>query len=69
MPLEEEQMPNHGDEEQMPNHGDEVGYDQEEELIPLHTQEPEWVEEKQWNLYDEEDYYGTEEILSPFDLY
>ena len=62
-------MPNLVDEGQIPNPGDEVGYDQEEELIPLHTHEPEWVEEEQWNLYDEEDYYGTEEILSPFDLY
>ena len=57
------------DKEQMPNHGNEVGYDQEEELMPLHTQEPECVEEDQWNLYDKEDYYRTEEILSPFNLY
>ena len=56
------------DEEQMPNNRDEVVFVQEEKLMPLHNQEPEYAEEDQWNLYDEKEYYVPEEELSPYDL-
>ena len=62
-------MRNLVNEEQFPNLEDEIGYDQEDELSLLHSQEPEWEQEDQWNLYNDEDYYDTEDCLSPFDLY
>ena len=48
---------------------EEIRYEQQEELLPLQDQGPEFVEEDAWNLYEENDYYVPEEELSPFDLY
>ena len=67
-PVEEDQVPNLENEEQFPNLENEVGYGQEDELSLQHSQQPDW-EQEDWNLYDNEDYYDTEDCLSPFDLY
>ena len=59
-----------GDQMDEVDHGEEIYFDQQEELLPLlQEQDPEFLEEDAWNLEEENDYFDTEEEISPFDLF
>ena len=49
--------------------GEEIYYEQQEELLPLQEQDPEFLEEDAWNLVEENYYFDPEEEISPFDLF